>query len=388
MQSDLRSETPRLRESREILLYSTGGRVVPARSFAAAHLHLLSPAEQRVVREHLASLADEPPALGGPWVRTPRLADGRDQLPARRAGARSAYLPEAGIKLKACRPEEATFPEWELDEELRLQVNQIPFGVLTPGGAMREILAHCVLRHLGLPRAGRPLAVFEYTANGDRPGCALVTAVPVDERLEARLDCGGLTLHDLVRRARCGRAPCREVRLSGLSRRRYVEAKVGLLLALNLAGGFRGVLNSNIGNDVIHRGELAALCDFDTFRLRPVPRAGEAQELRRFTLRCFIELLKSSLPLVGYVDLPPAAREEELGPLLAAHYRAGSSLFRRYRRRFLEEAAARGWEPAAVRRHVEEALATPVARELLQELVPNAYTARRLKAESYYVPHD
>lgn len=380
---------PRLREEREIQLYSTAGRVVPARSFAAARLDLLDTAEADLVRQGLAELPDRPPALGGPWVRTPRLADGRRQLAARRAGARSAYLPAAGLKLKACRPEAAGFPEWGLGEDFELEVREIPFGVLTTAGAMRELLAYCFLCLHRLPAAGRPLAVFEYAGNGsDTAGHALLTATPVDERLEARLDCRGLTLHDVVRRARAGDTRPREVRLAGMSRRRYVEDKVELLLGLHLHGGFRGLLNSNIGNDVVHRDRLLALCDFDTFRLRPLPAAGDASELRRFTCHCVIEVVKSSLPLIDFIDLQPTDGEAELGPLLVARYRAGSRLFRRYRARFLAAAAARGWPLPALRRHFEEALALPVVRTVLQEIVPNAYTARRLDPESHYVPHD
>lgn len=377
-----------LREPEELLLYSAEGRVRSPREFAREHLTLLAPAEATLVAEGLEALVAEPAEFDRPLLRTARYADGERQVPARRGGARSAYLlARSEIKIKGCRPEAATFPHWDLDDRFELHVGTIPFGVMTAEGVMRELLAHCFEHHHGLPRAGRPLAVFEYVSVEDGPlGFALVSQVPGDARLERFIDCDGLTLHDLIRRKRRGLPVGGEVKLRDLDRRALVERKAALLAAYNFGGGFRGLLNSNIGNDVIRDGRLHSICDFDTFRRVSVPAAADRRGIWLFTIHTFIELLKSSLPFVDYLDFDGVARER-IHAELADHYRGNGSLFQAYELRFRRCAKDRGWPPDLVSEAINEALATPIAFELLQELIPNSHTARQVKLTSHYTPH-
>ena len=386
----------KLRETEDIVLYSTAGSVTPARAFAERHLGLLDPEEAALVAGGLDRLADGPAGFERPLLRTPRYADGALEVPAKRGGTRSAYLPEGQIKIKACRPEATTFPHWELDDDFALEVGQIPFGVMTPEGVMREILAYCFEQRQGLPSAGRPLVVFDYAADGNGDGdggslgLSLVSHVPGDERVERFIDCGGRTLHDLVRQRRRGLLPAgREVELRGISRQDFVERKAGLLARFNFGGGFRGLLNSNIGNDVIRDGRLHSICDFDTFHRQALPAADDREGVRRFTLRAYVELIKSSLPFVDWLDFADAdAGREEVHRALAAYYREHGSLFHAYSRRFLRRAADLGWDAPLVAGAIDEALATPIAFELLQELIPNSFTAPGVKATSHYVPHN
>lgn len=387
MQSEISGRHHDLLEAEDLLLHPAAGRVWPSRDFARRHLDLLAPAEAEVVDACAAALGDEDGGFERPLVRTARLAAGGPAVPAKRGGARSAYLPERQVKVKACRPEPASFPQWELDDGFALSVREIPFGVLTAEGAMREILAWCFERRQEMPSAGRPLAVFEYGEHGEA-GYALASLVPGDERVERFIDDGGATVHDLVRLARRGRLAPRQIGLAGLDEEAYVEAKADLLARLNFGGGFRGVLNSNVGNDVVRDGRLAALCDYDTFHLLPVPEAGDRDGARRFTMRAAIELLKSSLPIVDWVDQPDDGPGGPLHRALAERYRAASRVFAAYRRRFDEGAAARGWDRAMVAAAFDEALLLPIAFELLQELVPNPTTARAIKVDSHYVPHN
>jgi hypothetical protein len=385
-----------LRETADIILYSTGGEVTPARRFAERHLELLAPAEAELVAGRLdvlgvCNLPAAPAGFDRPLLRTARYADGVREVVAKRGGTRSAYLPAGQIKIKACRPEAATFPHWDLDDDFALQVGEIPFGVMTPEGVMREILAHCFEHHHGLPSAGRPLAIFDYRpegAAGDASlGLSLVSHVPGDERVESFIDCGGLTLHDVIRLARRGLLAGDEVALRGLARQAFVEAKADLLIRCNFGGGFRGLLNSNIGNDVIRDGRLHSICDFDTFHLHPLPAAGDGEAIRRFTIRAYVELIKSSLPFIAWLELGEAPREA-VHRALAGHYRTHSTLCQAYTRRFLERAADLGWEPRELSRSIDAAFATPIAFELLQELIPNSHTAPEVKPTSHYVPHN
>ncbi len=385
-----------LRATPDLVLYSAAGRVIPPRDFAAHHLGRLDPLEAMLVAAELEALGAETASasslgLDRPLLRTERYADGARQVPARRGGARSAYLLAGEVKIKACRPEETTFLQWELDEGFGLRVGQIPFGVLTAEGVMRELLACCFERRHGLPSAGRPLAVFEYSpaapeGNGVL-GYALASHVPGDERAERFLDCDGRTLHDVIRLHRRGRLAGGEVKLQGLSREDFVAAKADLLATYNFGGGFRGVLNSNIGNDVIRDGRLHALCDFDTFRCLPVPAASDREGIRRFTLRAHIELLKSSLPFVDYLDVN-GAPEAELHRALEARYRERSTMFHVYSLRFRKQAAGLGWDLELVAASVDEAFALPVSFEVLQELIPNSYNACKIQLTTHYVPHN
>lgn len=380
-----------LRDAEDLVLYSTGGRVIVPRDFAASHLGLLDPVESALVAAELEALSAAPSGFERPLLRTQRFADGGETVPARRGGTRSAYLPEREIKVKACRPEDSTFPHWELDEAFALEVGEIPFGVMTAEGVMRELLACCFERRHGLPSTGRPLAVFEYApaapAHTGVLGYALATHVPGDERVERFLDCDGLTLHDVIRRKRSGRLEGAEVKLRGMSRQGFVEAKADLLAAYNFGGGFRGLLNSNIGNDVIRGGVLHSICDFDTFHCLPVPAASDREGIRLFTMRASIELIKSSLPFVDYLDVDGRSREE-IHHILAGYYRGNSTLFHAYAQRFRARASGLGWDLDLVDASMVEAHATPISFELLQELIPNSHTARGIQLTSHYVPHN
>ena len=376
-----------LRESADITLYSTAGRVIPPQEFAHRHRHLLAPSEDALLGAELEHLSNDPPEINRPLLRTPRLADGALTLAARRGGARSAYLPDRDFKIKACRPEETTFPHWELDENFELQVGEIPFGVMTRTGILRELLASCFEHHHGLPSTGRHLAVFEYGPEDGSMGAALLSHVPGDQRVELFIDTGDLTLHDVIRLARRGLLPGEEVELAGLSRQEFVRTKADRLLAYNFGGGFRGLLNSNIGNDVIRDGHLHSLCDFDTFRLLEVPQAGDDEAIRHFTLRAHVELIKSSLPFVTFLDLEGASRDE-VHHALRTHYREHSTFFHEYTQGFRHRAEDLGWDPQIVAKAVDDAHSTPIAFELLQELVPNTWTASRVQVDSHYVPHN
>ena len=379
-----------LQQSPEITLYSTAGRVVPVRRFARETLGRLSPHEQSIIHRQLDALpGPERLPFELPVLRTRSLADGREELPARRSGARSAFVPERHLKLKGCRPEKAEFPEWVLDDDFELQVRKIPFGVLEAEGAAREILSFCFLKAHRLPSAQTPVAVFEYGESG-ADGYALISEVGSDERLESRLDCGGITIHRLLRLSGSGDRYGllgREVALRGIEHASYVRGKARMLADLNFHGGFRGVLNSNIGNDMVADSEVVALCDFDDFSVHQLPRRDNAPAIRRFVIRAILELLKSSLPIVDYLDL------EDLDPgqakrALAASYRARSSLFRAYADHLLERARERGWSARRVKSAIDEAFDLDVAFEILQELIPNSVTLSKFTLESCYVPHN
>jgi hypothetical protein len=301
----------RLREDEHLRLYSTEGTVTRVADFARTHVGLLAPWEQAYLCEGADRLEKiEGSGLDRAYVRTEKLADGWQQMEALRCGSRSALLPGRSLKIKACRPEQATFPEWKINGDFRLEVAEIPFGVLSVEGALREILAYCFIDHHGLPITSTPLDVMEFRSLGRTLGYGLVSRCEVNGRVEACIDARGMTLHRLLRLAK---TPQRdkylgtEVSLTGMNREDYMDSKARILVQLHSYGGFRGVLNSNLGNDLVQGDTFAGLCDFDTFQIVNPPVAGASAEIRHFVTRAVLEVIKSSLPIVDYLDLggPP-----------------------------------------------------------------------------------
>jgi hypothetical protein len=370
-----------------VTLRSAPGRVVPAASFVRERYDTFAPAEQALLERALSDQS-EPCPLPDPLVRTAGGGDGRYELAARRAGRRSALLPGLGLRIKGCRPEPGDFPKWTLDDDFSLRRERIPFGSLDADGAAREILAACFLRANGLPAAAEPIAVFAYA--GEAGGAhAVVSRFAGDERLESRLDANGLTTHSLLRASASGRCSGlgREIALRGVDACGYVAAKARLLAAMHFAGGFRGLLNSNIGNDVVAGDRLLALCDFDTFEVREIPAAGDEDDIRRFVISAMIEVAKSSLPFVDYLPLP---RGDAAGAVrsLADYYRERSTLFRAYRDLLLRGVHERDWPESVVHAALDETFRLDVVFEILQELIPNPLTMGRFTGETPYAPHN
>jgi hypothetical protein len=378
-----------LKTAEHVPLFRARGRVHSVRAFALAHLNRLSAHERSFIRPRVDALARHPPHnLRAPLTRSERLHDGTPGLIGVRQGARSAFIPGRGFKLKGCRPEPTTFPAWEIDDSCRVNITHIPFGALRLESVMREILGYCFLLAQGMTPTSVPLAVMEYADVGSDGRFALVSRVLHDTRVESRLSCRGLTVHSLLRLYRAGRgtpALGGEVDLAGMDRARYVEAKSDLLLSLNRGGGFRGILNSNIGNDVVAGATLAGLCDFDTFVAWPVPAAGDSRAIRRFVVQATLELLKTSLPFVDFLELPES--REDAQRALARYYTSNSSVYHAYVGKLLGWASTIGWDRALVEEQIAAALSTAAAWELLKELVPNTLTFGEFTLQSWYVAH-
>jgi hypothetical protein len=379
-----------LRTDAQVALYRARGSVEPARQFALAHAALLCGGERALIERHVQTLAGEPPSgLGAPLTRTERLRDATPPIAGARMGARSAFIPDLALKLKGCRPEPTTFPCWEIDDEYQVRIAQLPFGTLRAESVMREILGYCFLLDHGISPMSVPVAVMEYAEVESDGRFALVSSLNSDTRAETRLSCRGMTVHTLLRLHRSprrGDALGGEVDLIGIDRARYVEAKSDLLMALNRGGGFRGILNSNIGNDVVDDANLVGLCDFDTFVVRPVPAAGDTRGIASFVGHAVLELLKTSLPFVDFLDLSGMTPEEAHRELIL-YYVSNSSLYRAYVKKLIRWTSTLGWDRGFVEHQIEAALSTPAACELLKELVPNSLTFSEFKLQSWYVAH-
>ena len=379
----------KLKEDEDVMLYSTDGNVISIAEFVQKNIGVLTSLEQRIVREQIDGLASSiPEHLTVPLLRTQKYANSDLEIQAKRAGARSAYIQDLGLKVKGCRPENTTFPEWGIDDEFNVRVDEVPFGVLTKEGVMREILAYCFMRKYHLPYSAEPVAVFEYKPQGRPMNFALVASVGDDTRLESLIDCHGYSVGDIIKLKKEGRLGVEpDVWLGNVDLVDYPVRKAELLAKFNFNGGFRGILNSNIGNDVVRDDELFSICDFDTFRVVPIPQKNDKEGIRNFIIHCYTELIKSSTPFVDYIEFTDETKEQIHGTL-ADYYRQHSYLCQAYNCKVRYQARIRGWDSAHVETCINDAFKTAVSFELLQELIPNSFTLRNFKAESYYVPHN
>jgi hypothetical protein len=234
---------------------------------------------------------------------------------AQRSGDRSAYWGESSLKIKGCNPVldgQRTFPFQVLSyTETAMHRKEIPYGVLSVEAAVREIFGSMFCRHHEVPVSTEPLLVYEYTKSGKHRGCGIVLATFGETRLESFLDDLPFSVHD-VQRARESRVATvgglalgSEQPLRGLNVWWWAEEKAKALIRLHWSGGFRGVLNSNPGNDVILQGPLGRsllLCDFDSFEYHLPPRTSDAAALVPFLRKSFVEVLLGSLPIIDFVD--------------------------------------------------------------------------------------
>lgn len=399
-------------EQKDLELYSLDGKVVSLKTFITENDHLLSPFEKKFLQEELKHL-DDPrylvsedvlkekkkknnkntiieTLLTTPFSRTKHYFNGKILVPASRGGVRSAYINGTCCKIKGCRPEEATFPHWKVDPHFNLIIEKIPFGVLTPRAVLAELLAFLFMKKYAIDICFTPLAIFHYLPEGKDRGYALLqeSMNGVDDaRAESFIDCSSLSVHDIVRLVKKGRLKRgKEITLWGIDNDLYIEKKVALLLEFHYNGGFRGILNSNIGNDVISNNHLYTLCDFDTFILQEIPRHKHKEEIRSFIIAAFLELIKTSLPFIDYLHLH-GENLPEIHKILAEYYRTYSSLYARYVKEFMTRSTSLSWDQGWVQACIDEAFQTPIAFELLQELIPNSHTFRSYNYDFVYVPH-
>ncbi len=369
-------------------LESISGNVLSIMAFCDKHPDILNQDEQSIVFEYLEELTTSQPLFNDPVILQYGQPTDLDELRARPSGARSALIDTLNLKIKGCTPEKGKFPNWVLNSDYSISVEELPYGVLTAESVMREILGFCFMKKHGHPFAHTPVEIFEYHTDNLSEVYALVSSMhTADYRLENYLDYGDYTLHDLVRLKKINKHNITEIKLKGMDKSLYLKRKADLLISINFAGGFRGVLNSNIGNDVIHEDYFFGICDFDSFKLM-IPEANNLASLKEFVVQSFLELIKTSLPFADYLDLNDMTRESAQHEL-ASYYKLNSGLFQVYSNRFTEEAKLMGWCIDSVKRFIDDALLSEAGQLLLNTIIPNSRSAADFDAKKLtYVPHN
>lgn len=369
-------------------LKKTNGEVRSVKTFCERHLELLSKIEQSIVCEYLDSLTVSQHLFNDPVVLQYGQALEKDGIKARPSGARSALIDSLNLKIKGCAPENGKFPDWILNNDYTITVNELPYGVLTKESVMREILGFCFMKKHGFPYANTPVEVFAYRMNGQNEVYALVSSIHnTDNRLEQYLDYGEYTLYDLIRLEKSNKLKRSEIPLKCIDKSLYLKRKGDLLASINFKGGFRGILNSNIGNDVIQKDYFFGICDFDSFKLI-VPEEDNQTSIKDFVVQSFLELIKTSLPFIDYLDLNNRTLEAAHHELVS-YYKLNSGLFQVYFNKFLDLAGLKNWSIESVKSFIDDALLSKAGHVLLNSIIPNSYAAANFDAETLkYIPHN
>ena len=397
-------------------LHPFPGKVWTVAEFIASHETLLAAHEQTLVRLHVADCGQttdfEFPLVradhvdGGATTRSalsqPEAATSASSLCVRRSGGRSAYWPERKLKFKGCRPalDGSTYPLELLPfGATHIQRTTIPFGTLTAESVLRELLGYAFMCEQHLPIHARPVCVFEYQAAGRTLGHGLVLESRGEDRIEAHIAYPSCSVAELIA-AKCAGAATAggtplgaELLLRDVNLWWYIEEKSRLLCTLHFHGGFRGILNSNIGNDVLLRTaegkpELC-LCDFDTFHIVTLPIIPTDHFIRAFAMHAMIEVVKGSLSIFDYLEILPESAPPTIAQQLGKVYFAKSSLWRAYARRFEQAAKALGWNPQSTRAALEIAGQTAVAADVLASCMANSHYLRSMDHDrQVYYPHN
>ena len=373
--------------------------------FARSHAGLLAPHERTFLWNSLQVLAepkDSPIDFAQGLTGNAALsAESEPAVMASRSGARSALLSGHAVQLKGCRPdpEAGGFPLERLPfGGDRAERTTIPFGVMTAEAVLREILGYCFMRDRSLPYQATPLFVWEYEDRGTSLGYCLATRVAAETRVESLLVDPGCTIGELIEAQRRGPSkaesfvPGSEIGLRNLNLWSWVESKARTLCGMHYGGGFRGILNSNIGNDVLPargqgRGDIL-LCDFDTFFMVELPQKPDRAFLDAYCLECLVEVIIGSLPILQYVDLPKGCSPADRADILGAVYFPKSSLWRSYHRRFFASAKAAGWDLDAVDDSLGRMRRTEACADMLAVRVLSAYYLEKFGARTIFFPHN
>jgi hypothetical protein len=381
-----------MNKNSEILLVPATGRSIKLTDFYYQYRDLLSAPESKIIDGALDHFPD--PSLTS-FTATPLMrADSpfakihtTKHLTANKSGKRSAHLTTEQIKIKGCRPLLTEFPQWEIDRDYHLQINYIPGGTMSAVAILKELLGFALQTINNIPCPAIPISIYQYDT-GREAEFALLFLAATDLRIESLIQTKH-SLHQVIlnNTLAIDTSHAKETSLKLSEFDRYITHKSALLCDLHFLGLFRGILNSNIGNELVQGDRFIGFCDFDSaYLMSPPPKTDRAQ-IVDFTIRSFLELLKASLPIETFIFQQDSNRQA-LTPRLVEVYQATSSIYSSYLNRFLQKAVDLNWNLTTVYDGIKQTFQTQIAAQLLQELIPNSVTIRDLKSVSNYEPHN
>jgi|GEM_PF-3169665 len=372
---------PHLKQASKLSFFEVQGNSYSAKEFIEKYKNLLSEKEQMIVdysKDFINDTKIFPIPIANVSEKSELIIAEKKPNFLKKVGSRSAYLKSKKLKFKGCRPvgDDLYFPHEKLDfGDTKMVTTKIPFGVLTVENVMREILAFCFFKKYKLNFLHEPIEVFEYKKGKKIIGYCLLTKSESEERLESQENFLGLTVKDLIILSRIEKEEKIDIfsnvkSFQKISNEWYAENKGQLLADMNFNGGFRGVLNSNLGNDIEYKGGFY-ICDFDTFVVIEIPQKANYQFIKNFVLWCIIEIIKSSPFVFDYVNLGNIGKKES-AKILWDIYTDKSMLWKKYFKKFLEYSRKNGWKEKDVMKAIDETIETEVFYEMILDNVLNS----------------
>ena len=367
---------------KEVKMYECTGKIHSIYSFADKKSKLLSNREIYVIeqqKEHLKLIAI-PLFVNKCLTRSQYLAINQEYKLMSRNGARSAYDEQSKIKFKGCRPEihnNSTFPVESIDYRSKTIIyHEVPFGILTDEGVLREILAYCFCLSYNIPVAHEPVCIYEYFYGDKSIGfCLLLKSLAGDKRIEQLIEYPVLSLKKLIeiktQKLKTNFLIGSELRIPGMNVHYYSRMKADLLIKLHFNCGFRGILNSNIGNDIVDGANSLYLCDYDTFYVIELPVSINQMFLNDFVLSCLIEVLKSSISILDFIVFEENVSLREKNRLLFEKYKEKSTLWKYYWTVFLKMANQINWSNEMIEIALENCLETKAFHKTISLVLPN-----------------
>jgi hypothetical protein len=313
------------------------------------------------------------------------------------SGARSAVLEQEQIQLKGCRPVDdgCDFPFESIPwGESKIIQTRVPFGVMTAEAVLRELVGYCFCMVHGIPCAVAPICIYSYTGTMTGRYC-LVQRAPKGRRVESFLRIKGVMVSDMLAQTTSDESCLlgSEATLEGLNCRWYAEQKARWLVEFHFSGGFRGLLNNNVGNDVVewlpNKKCRLCFCDFDSFKLADIPSQPVPAFLDAFATQCLVEIVKGSLPILFYVKVPLGSAEKNCSRYIAAAYRQKSTLWNLYKQKAFLKAHQLSWSWPELDAAFGRAFETPAFLEAACSVILSDYALRRhhQRHTRIYVPH-
>ena len=367
---------------KNVKMYECAGKVHSIYSFVENNFKVLNKRELSIIekqRENL-KLISVPFLFNKCLTRSPDLSINQEYIFMKRNGARSAYDEQEKIKYKGCRPEihnNRTFPVEHIDYHKKtIKYEELPFGILSKEGVLREILAFCFSLSYHIPVSHEPVCIYEYYNEGNSIGfCILLKSLAGEKRIEQFIEYPDLTLKQLIeiknQNLKINFLIGSELRIFGINVNYYSQMKAELLIKLHFNGGFRGILNSNIGNDIIDDNNNLFICDYDTLNVIEFPVQIDQSFLNDFVLSCFIEVFKSSISILDFIVFKENVPLKEKNTLLFEKYKEKSTLWKYYWKIFMQMTNQMKWDNELIMIAVENSLKTEAFLKIISLVLPN-----------------
>lgn len=385
---------PHLKQESDIFLSETEGNVYDISSFVKNAWSILCNNEQKIINKQLDLFSKYiPNILKKPLIIKDNFNKENFNIKAKSVWSRSAFLVNKKLKFKGCRiKQDLYFPHEQLNfGDTKMTTTKIMFGAMSAENVMREVLAFCFLKTKKISVFQKPIVVFEYFDKNKIAGYCLVFESQCEKRIEQKENFLNLTIDELIKisfiqNKKQVKLIKNQVWFDGIEESWYNEKKSNLLVKMNFYWGFRWVLNSNIGNDIVYKNNFY-ICDFDTFKVINIPKNPTKKFVIDFILWCIVEVLKTSPFILDYIDIENVDKKQYTLKIWDIYIKK-STFWKFYYKILLEQGENNGWDKKIIEYAIDKALTTEVVSDLILDNVLNSKVIKNTyKPElSFYTP--